>query len=556
MQLNLRSIALVAVVFASQITLSVAGPVQAHKHHQRLHRRNPDPELSRRQAPAAYPQIQAEVDKFSAWMANWFASPNAGSASSIAQVQQELQNHEAAMAAAMGNTTSSQATQVLQSEIESFGAWISTWVSSASVMSPTDAVASLRQDVTSYEDFLSSWLGSPVVAAPSAPASPTTTVMTTITLSQTTTLVSVVTASGTPPPARTTAAPATTPAAAPSVSTAVILSITPVSTTPATTQSASAGGSQNGGTGSAFNPNADDNIALYFGQTAALAQVDLAQVCSAPGTTIVIVAFVTQFFGPGGYPIINFSGAIPGTVLPAAQAIGATGLLDASKLAAQVTQCQQMGKAVLLSLGGADDTSLFTSDQQAQTFATQIWNLFGGGTGEKSDLRPFGNVKFDGFDIDSETANQAGWTAFTTQMRSLYAQDKSKTYYISGAPQCPRPDQSIPLAAMQQMDFVWVQFYNNGDCNVGASDFVSSFEAWSSDLSTGKGANGNPTKLFVGVPATEDAAPDAYLAPAALTTALQSIKGKASNMGGVMMWDGSEAVLNNNYQEVAKQALG
>ena len=73
-------------------------------------------------------------------------------------------------------------------------------------------------------------------------------------------------------------------------------------------------------------------------------------------------------------------------------------------------------------------------------------------------------------------------------------------------------------------------------------------------MSTGKGANGAPTKLYVGVPAAPAAAA-AYLQPAALTSALGSIKGKANNFGGVMMWDGSEAVKNGNYQQVAKQAL-
>ncbi|MBC7854174.1 MAG: hypothetical protein IAF94_12135, partial [Pirellulaceae bacterium] len=78
-------------------------------------------------------------------------------------------------------------------------------------------------------------------------------------------------------------------------------------------------------------------------------------------------------------------------------------------------------------------------------------------------------------------------------MRSLYAGDSSKSYYLSAAPQCPRPDESIPLAAMQTMDFVWVQFYNNGaaNCNVGQPGFLASFRAWSADL-------GARPKLYLG----------------------------------------------------------
>lgn len=55
--------------------------------------------------------------------------------------------------------------------------------------------------------------------------------------------------------------------------------------------------------------------------------------------------------------------------------------------------------------------------------------------------------------------------------------DTSKQYYISAAPQCVRPDASIPLDAMQAMDFIWVQFYNNDDCNIGQSGFDASFKA-------------------------------------------------------------------------------
>lgn len=61
--------------------------------------------------------------------------------------------------------------------------------------------------------------------------------------------------------------------------------------------------------------------------------------------------------------------------------------------------------------------------------------------------------------------------------------DKSRKYYVSAAPQCPRPDASIPLDAMQSMDFIFVQFYNNPPCGLGSSGFIERFQAWSKDLS-------------------------------------------------------------------------
>ena len=162
-------------------------------------------------------------------------------------------------------------------------------------------------------------------------------------------------------------------------------------------------------------------------------------------------------------------------------------------------------------------------------------------------------MKIDGFDIDNEDHSTAHYTVFTTALRTAMDADTSKTYYISSAPQCPRPDASIPLDAMQAMDFVFVQFYNNGDCNVGASGFLDSFTAWSSDLS----AKGKGLKLYIGAPACTACAGSGYNAPDAMSTVIQSAVAKGvGNLGGVMLWDGAEAVTNGNYQGVVKKALG
>lgn len=135
--------------------------------------------------------------------------------------------------------------------------------------------------------------------------------------------------------------------------------------------------------------------------------------------------------------------------------------------------------------------------------------------------------------------------------------DTSKKYYISAAPQCPRPDASIPLDAMQTMDFVFVQFYNNGQCDVGQAGFLDSFKAWSSDLR----AKGTGPRLYIGAPACQYCAGQGYLDPATMTTTIQSaIKAAVPNLGGVMLWDGPEAVLNvasgKDYLQVVKGALG
>lgn len=129
--------------------------------------------------------------------------------------------------------------------------------------------------------------------------------------------------------------------------------------------------------------------------------------CEDSNVDIVILAFLTEIAGPGGYPTVNFGSAC-GTSSPAQTAKGATGLLSCPTMAADIVTCQGLGKKVLLSLGGASSSTAFTSTAQAQSFATQVWNLFGSGTGEDSALRPFGSTIIDGIDI--------GKSPITTQL--------------------------------------------------------------------------------------------------------------------------------------------
>lgn len=238
-------------------------------------------------------------------------------------------------------------------------------------------------------------------------------------------------------------------------------------------------------------------------------------------------------------------------------AVGATGLQSCPSLASEIKTCQSSGKKVLLSLGGSLATSAFSSDDQASKFATTLWNLFGAGTGTDAGLRPFGDVALDGFDVDNEDHSTTSYSTFVSALRSTMDADSSKKYYISAAPQCPRPDASIPLDAMQSMDFVFVQFYNNGDCNVGQPGFEASFKAWSQDLS----ANGKGPKLFIGAPGCTSCAGSGYVDPAQVGSVLgAATSAGVSNFGGVMLWDGPEAMVNTDggkdYLSVVKGALG
>lgn len=156
-----------------------------------------------------------------------------------------------------------------------------------------------------------------------------------------------------------------------------------------------------------FNPMASDLNVVYYAQTVETNSVPLLQICQDPDIDIVILAFVTNFFGPGGYPTVNF-GPKCWASNSAQSSAGATGLLDcvSDGFAAQVSACQNLGKKVMLSLGGAVSDTTIPNDAAAQELATTLWKLFLGGTNNATTnpLRPFGtNVVLDGIDVGNYT---------------------------------------------------------------------------------------------------------------------------------------------------------
>ncbi|KAI9810240.1 MAG: hypothetical protein M1827_006374 [Pycnora praestabilis] len=331
------------------------------------------------------------------------------------------------------------------------------------------------------------------------------------------------------------------------------------STTPNILTSAAAGATTASPSTSAIatpsknNSSSADSIAVYFGQTPDTSKTSLLAQCQDPNVNIAILAFLVEYADSNGYPTVNF-GAACGGQTPEMMA-KAPGLLYCTDLATQINQCQALGKKVLLSLGGSTSTSGFATPQAATDFATKLWNLFGAGTGEDAALRVFPNATIDGFDIDTEDRMPTNYGTFTTALRTLYATDPSKSYYISAAPQCPYPDASIPLDALRATDFVWVQFYNNPPCNIGSSGFLDSFATWSNAL------EGSGAKLYIGAPGCANCAGSGYLDEADFDTAIAGVKGLGKdNFGGVMLWDGTEAHLNidaqgRDYVQVAKDAL-
>jgi chitinase len=94
--------------------------------------------------------------------------------------------------------------------------------------------------------------------------------------------------------------------------------------------------------------------------------------------------------------------------------------------------CQQRGKRVFLSMGGASGAYGLSNDGQAQALAGRVWDLFLGGS---SPTRPFGSdTKLDGIDVDLEAGDPSHFGAFVRSLKANFTTDSSKHYYISYAP--------------------------------------------------------------------------------------------------------------------------
>lgn len=162
--------------------------------------------------------------------------------------------------------------------------------------------------------------------------------------------------------------------------------------------SVSSGASSTGMSSYVFDSQSSQNIAVYYGQSGATGQSTLEDQCADPNIDIVILAFVVARDYQGKYPDINFGAACGGQTLK--MMAEAPGLLSCPQLEGYIDICQQTyGKKVLLSIGGSTSSLSFSAASDASSFASILWQLFGPPGNIDIQLRPFGNVSIDGFDV-------------------------------------------------------------------------------------------------------------------------------------------------------------
>jgi len=219
-------------------------------------------------------------------------------------------------------------------------------------------------------------------------------------------------------------------------------------------------------------------------------------------------------------------------------------------MASDIKTCQSKGKIITMSLGGASGAYGLADDNTAKQFADTIWNTFLGGS---STHRPFGDAVLDGVDLDIEGGSSSSYGAFVTQLRSHF-NGASKSYYVTGAPQCPFPDAYLNDAlSSSHFDAVYVQFYNNY-CGLGAFNTSNwnfgSWDNWAKTVSPNKNV-----KVYIGAPASSAAAGSGYVDAATLGKIAATTRAQYSSFGGVMFWDISQARANGRFDKAIRASL-
>ncbi|GAU32312.1 hypothetical protein TSUD_43540 [Trifolium subterraneum] len=266
---------------------------------------------------------------------------------------------------------------------------------------------------------------------------------------------------------------------------------------------------------SLFKSSSAAGIAVYWGQNGD--EGSLADACNTNNYQFVNIAFLSTF-GNGQNPQLNLAGHCNPAIIN-----------SCTKFSSEIQTCQSKGIKVLLSLGGVAGTYSLSSTAEANDLANYLWNNFLGGTASSS--RPLGDAVLDGIDFDIE----AGGEHYDELAKALKGFKSQKTVYLSAAPQCPYPDAHLDSAISTGLfDYVWVQFYNNPQCQYSSDNTANLVNAWNQWTSS------QAKQVFLGVPANDAATstPNRGFIPFDVLNSqvLPAIKG-SDKYGGVMIWN-------------------
>ncbi|KAJ5378960.1 Class III chitinase [Penicillium cosmopolitanum] len=258
--------------------------------------------------------------------------------------------------------------------------------------------------------------------------------------------------------------------------------------------------------------------------------------------------------GPGGAPEIDFA-----VTSQDCEVFEGTQLKHCPKIGEDIKKCQEKGKTILLSIGGATySEGGFKNEDDAKAGAKLMWETFGPVKEGSKMKRPFDDAALDGFDFDFESS-VTHMAPFANELRALINKETDRKYFLTAAPQCPYPDQADKdiLNGPVYIDAIWVQFYNNfcgvNNFNKDATSSKYNFEEWDNWAKTV--SKNKDVKVIIGVPADTTAASTGYIPADKLVDVIEYSK-KFESFGGVMMWDVTQAYANDGFIDTVVKALG
>ncbi|QSZ31261.1 hypothetical protein DSL72_000824 [Monilinia vaccinii-corymbosi] len=330
----------------------------------------------------------------------------------------------------------------------------------------------------------------------------------------------------------------------------------------------------------AFSPT---NLALYWGSGPY--QANLSYYCEQSTVDIIPLAFMNVFPAQGdGYPAENFGNACYGQPIFTPGPGYPLGDVDTSKdqlyvqcpgIQEGIPYCQSLGKKILLSLGGASTTYQLTGAADGQYFADFLWGSYGlfkqswldaGGIrpmdGGYYGTDPNIHIDIDGFDFDIEitpTDSSEGYIAMINRLREHFAENPSKKYFISGAPQCPIPEPNMgAMIAGAKFDLLWIQFYNNEQAQCTARQWADNYastgqefsaeftyDQWVSTINSGASAGASIYLGLLGSPLAGTATD--YISPLEAQELIDSYQNKPQ-FGGVMIWEATYSQENTDAE--------
>ncbi|XP_056160099.1 hevamine-A-like isoform X2 [Syzygium oleosum] len=240
-------------------------------------------------------------------------------------------------------------------------------------------------------------------------------------------------------------------------------------------------------------------IAIYWGQNGN--EGTLASTCATGRYAYVNLAFLYKF-GSGQTPQINLAGHCD----PASG--------GCTSISSGIRSCQNQGIKVMLSLGGGVGSYSLASQADARNVADYLWNNFLGGT---SSARPLGDAVLDGIDFDIELGSTQYWDDLARYLSDYSKQGK--------------------------------KFYNNPPCQYSSGDISKLTSSWSKWV-----ASVNAVKMFLGLPASSEAAGSGYVPPNVLTSQILPVIKKSAKYGGVMLWS-KYYDDKNGYSESIKSSV-